>query len=303
MTRPRRIAFVTNWEPRDATYRWHCFMTPGRAGAWGGLRATRSVLGADVVVIHQGWPSRRYDALIPPWKRILLRHEPSYVTPGWPRRSLWPAWLPPRHVQRFDVGDVPMAATWWINMDYDTLAALPAPPKTRALSAIASAKHEFAGHRRRLAFLAALAAARPDAVDLYGTGLATRISSSAYKGALDRDTGPPLGRRCKFDGLRDYRYSLCIENGRERNYYTEKIVDAWLSWTVPLYWGCPNLADYYPREAFIEIDIDAPDAVDEAVRRSREPVSRETLEAVAEARHLALTRFGVWGTVERLVRD
>lgn len=44
-------------------------------------------------------------------------------------------------------------------------------------------------------------------------------------------------------------YSICIENSSNKNYHTEKIIDAFLSKTVPVYWGCPNLEElgYDPR--------------------------------------------------------
>ena len=296
-----RMAFLSGWERPEATLARHRWMTPGRRGQWGDLVADPSPWRADRVVVHHAVPGWGYH-LVPPWKVLLLRHEPSGIDPAWPRRSPWPSRLfPPAYRQRFDVGDVPMVATWWINLDYDALSALRPPPKPRALSAIASAKSMVAGHRQRLAILAELAARHGDAIDIYGRGLGPLLPGRAYQGPLDRDSGLPLGRLCKYDGLRDYRYSLCIENGRERNYYTEKIVDAWMSWTVPLYWGCPNLDDYYPREAFVAVDLEAPGAADEIVRRSREPVSRLTLEAIAEARRLALDRYGVWGTVRHLL--
>lgn len=296
-----RVAFLSNWETPAFTFERHRWMTPRRAGVWHGLAATDSLWRADYVVVHQGLPGRFYQ-WVPPWKTVLLRHEPSYIAPTWPPRSVWPLRVLPRaYEQSFAGGAVPMVATWWINMDYDTLSALPPPPKTRALSCIVSAKAAVDGHRARLEVVRALAARHAEAIDIYGRGLAPLDLGAAYKGELARDTGFPLGPRCKYDGLRDYRYSLCIENGREGNYYTEKIVDAWLSWTLPLYWGCPNLADYYPREAFVEVDLDRPDAGDEIIRRSREPVGRLQMEAIAEARRLALDRYSVWGTVQHLL--
>ena len=299
--KPVRLAFLSNWERPAWSYHRHCWMTPGRGGVWGALAATRSLWGADYVVVHQGLPGRYYH-VVPPWKTLLFRHEPSYVEPNWPRRSVWPTRLfPPAFQQSFLSGGVPMVATWWINMDYDTLIALRPPPKSKPLSCIASAKADVAGHRLRLELLTALAARYAADIDIFGRGLESRIRGPAYKGPLERDAGFPLGPQCKYDGLRDYRYSLCVENGRERNYYTEKIVDAWLSWTVPIYWGCPNLSEFYPRESFIEVDISRPDAADEVVRRAREPVSRLTMEAIAEARHLALNRYSTWGTVQHLL--
>jgi hypothetical protein len=246
-------------------------------------------------------PARRYH-LLPPAKTLWLRHEPSHIERDWPYPSYWPArFSQPAFTQSFLAGSVPMVATWWINMDYDTLTALQPPPKSKPLSCIASGRTMFDGQRARVAFLRTLAERCPHGVDIFGRGLKVHALGAAYKGPLERDTGFPLGARCKYDGLRDYRYSLCIENGRERNYYTEKIVDAWLAWTVPIYYGCPNLADYYPQESFIAIDIADSQAADEIVRIAREPVSARTLEAIAEARHLALNRYSVWGTVEHLL--
>jgi Glycosyltransferase family 10 (fucosyltransferase) C-term len=58
--------------------------------------------------------------------------------------------------------------------------------------------------------------------------------------------------------MQDYRYAICIENSRDKNYFSEKIADAWLSWTKPVYYGCPNLAELVPKKSFIGIDIESP---------------------------------------------
>ena len=48
----------------------------------------------------------------------------------------------------------------------------------------------------------------------------------------------------KAYGLAPYRYSVVIENTRERNYFTEKLTDAIFCQTVPNYWDCPNIGDF-----------------------------------------------------------
>ena len=55
----------------------------------------------------------------------------------------------------------------------------------------------------------------------------------------------------KAEGLAPYRYSLIIENVQERNYFTEKLVDAVLCRTVPIYWGCPNIGDFMDTSGMI----------------------------------------------------
>ena len=55
----------------------------------------------------------------------------------------------------------------------------------------------------------------------------------------------------KEDGLAPYMYSVVIENSMETSYFTEKIVDACLCRTVPIYWGAPDIGDYFDVEGVI----------------------------------------------------
>ena len=49
----------------------------------------------------------------------------------------------------------------------------------------------------------------------------------------------------KEEGLTEYRYSIVVENSNEKNYFTEKILDCFLTGTIPIYWGCPNLDSFF----------------------------------------------------------
>lgn len=55
----------------------------------------------------------------------------------------------------------------------------------------------------------------------------------------------------KIEGLRDYRYSVTIENGRHNFYFTEKLIDCFMTGTVPVYWGCPSIALFFDKEGMI----------------------------------------------------
>jgi len=46
-------------------------------------------------------------------------------------------------------------------------------------------------------------------------------------------------------------FHIAVENSRNRGYFTEKIVDAFLSKTIPLYWGCPNIGDFFDLDGII----------------------------------------------------
>ena len=49
--------------------------------------------------------------------------------------------------------------------------------------------------------------------------------------------------KLKEHAIQDYRYTIVIENLNRKNYFTEKLVDAFVLGTIPIYWGCPNIND------------------------------------------------------------
>jgi hypothetical protein len=58
----------------------------------------------------------------------------------------------------------------------------------------------------------------------------------------------------KIVALKDYMFSLIIENDNTHNWFTEKIVDCLVTGTVPIYWGCSNIGDYFNVKGFIQIN-------------------------------------------------
>jgi hypothetical protein len=52
--------------------------------------------------------------------------------------------------------------------------------------------------------------------------------------------------------LGESMFSVIIENSSHNNYFTEKLTDCMLMKTVPIYWGCSNIEQYYnPKGMFI----------------------------------------------------
>lgn len=102
--------------------------------------------------------------------------------------------------------------------------------KSAMCSLIASAKAKLEGHKLRHTMVQWSRENGKD-IDIMGRG---------YTPFLD-----------KSDGLAPYRYSIVIENARETNYFTEKLVDALMCNTVPIYWGCPNIADFFDTNGMI----------------------------------------------------
>lgn len=49
----------------------------------------------------------------------------------------------------------------------------------------------------------------------------------------------------KIYGLRDYGFHLVIENCKQDYYFSEKLIDCFVTGTIPIYWGCPSIGDFF----------------------------------------------------------
>ena len=60
----------------------------------------------------------------------------------------------------------------------------------------------------------------------------------------------------KEEALRDYMFSITIENDAYNNYFTEKITDCFANGTIPVYWGSPNIGEYFNEDGIILLTED-----------------------------------------------
>ncbi|MDU8941899.1 hypothetical protein [Ovoidimarina sediminis] len=126
-----------------------------------------------------------------------------------------------------------------------TRAEQPVTEKTRAVSLIASGKRDHPGHRLRHSLVERIRA----------EGLDVAVMGRGYA---------PFGN--KEEGLLPFRFSVVIENCREPGYISEKLLDACLCRTVPIYWGAPDVGDYVdPRGLVI---CEGEDALMTAIREA-----------------------------------
>jgi hypothetical protein len=160
---------------------------------------------------------------------------------------------------------------WHVLPDWAELSVLPVPEKGQTISCIASRLQQFKGHRLRLDFINSLKK-EISSIDFFGKG-------SNYI--------PD-----KMDGLLPYRYSIAIENTAAPYYFTEKITDCFLAYTVPLYYGCKNIGKYFPEKSFILIDIEEPGKAIEKIRQVMENDDwQQRVTALQEARDLVLNKY------------
>lgn len=61
----------------------------------------------------------------------------------------------------------------------------------------------------------------------------------------------PLVGPSKFKTFQTYQYQIVIENSQQINYFSEKLGDCLITKTIPIYWGCPNISEYFDTSGWI----------------------------------------------------
>ena len=102
--------------------------------------------------------------------------------------------------------------------------------KSKLISMISSNKNQTSGQKLRL-----------DAIE-------------KYKNRLDlfgRGFNPIKN---KEEGLNDYMFSIVIENSKYDSYFTEKILDCFVTGTIPVYWGTSDIGKFFNLDGIILYD-------------------------------------------------
>lgn len=58
----------------------------------------------------------------------------------------------------------------------------------------------------------------------------------------------------KMEALAPYRYSVVIEAEKSESFFSEKLIDCLSVGTIPIYWGCPNIGDFFDALGMIQVD-------------------------------------------------
>ncbi len=177
---------------------------------------------------------------------------------------------------------LPLTATQEGARTYDEIKGGPHPTKDRVIATVCSNKamgHTL--HRLRYDFTIALDRAMPE-LDVFGRGIRD-ITDKAE--ALDR-----------------YKYHVAIENHIAPHHITEKLTDTYLAGALPLYFGAPNAADYFPAGSFIPIDIRRTDEAIDTIRLAiADNEYEKRLPAIREAKRRALDEQNLFAILSRQI--
>lgn len=163
-------------------------------------------------------------------------------------------------------------------INYDKLKSINDIKKTKLISAIVSTKKITEGHKARLAFIEEAKKHFKEKLDVFGVG---------HNPIPD-----------KWDAIAPYKYHIVMENSFIRDYWTEKLSDTFLSLSLPIYYGCPNIAKYFPDMPLVPIDISN---INESIKKTENAISdniyEKNCDKIKEAKQLILDKYNFFANI------
>lgn len=281
----KKVAFLNNWgDSLDNQLERYNYQTPNDDGVWENLQGSTNLDKADYTIIMDGFPEEVDPSSIPDKNQLYFQREPLDIKDI--EFSNENALFTGTYENHYHL------ATWQIRKSFQELANLKPPKKTKKLSSIMSAKRNTPGQNQRFLLLKHIRSALPS-VEIFGRNLSRKDFGESYQGELNYNL------YCKFKGLINYEYSIAFENSSHENYFTEKLIDCFLTWTKPIYWGCSNVFDYFPKDALAWVDIFGSEAVSHVLEELQKPVDYN---AIREARELVLYQYNLWPSILKLIK-
>jgi len=279
--------------------------SPGRQPSWSNVRFVTDRSQIDPVdwwvICHSSAITQPLSAKCDPNHTVFISMEP----PAWGRPegfynqfsylvSCDPNIKHPNLIQKNGL-------TWWAGLkvkfeeghrisdsfsyDYDSFSSMAVPEKRDRISVITSNKKYFPGHKKRLQFIEKL----------------RRHPISQY---IDFFGGYHNPLEDKLDGLLGYKYHLALENSTVDHYWTEKFADPLLAYTLPIYYGCSNISDYFPEGSYLPIDIDNFDAAVALIQQALErDIYTKQLENIKTAHNKVLNEYNILQLISDLCQE
>lgn len=169
-----------------------------------------------------------------------------------------------------------------VKLNYDQLTKMDFPEKQNRISIIISNKNFSEGHRNRLNFIEKIRKLPISKyIDIYGHGY-NHIPN-------------------KWDAIINYKYHLVLENSRQKDYWSEKLGDAFLGFALPIYYGCPNIYEYFDRDSLILIDIND---VNNSVKVLQDLIDHDVFQnkkaKLKVAREAILNKYNIFNLMSKL---
>lgn len=166
---------------------------------------------------------------------------------------------------------------------FEDIKYLKIPKKTKNISVITSSLAVLPVHLKRLDFISKLKQTFGNEIDFFGRG---------FNFVND-----------KADAILPYRFHICVENTNNNDLWTEKFADPLIGYSVPIYIGCANMDEYFPKDSFYYLDINDIDGAISLINKIlNDPIKHynEKIDKLVESRNLLINNYNIYPTLVNL---
>lgn len=277
------VRIVKDWQHPDIFRQ-----TPAYSKMWDGIEFTTEKRSECDLLVVLNRPASNLMIKCPPGGKWLMSQESPVELYKWHIRSfnhfdkVYTFW--DKSFSKKIIHDQ-TALPWHINKSFDELIVLSENRnkiKQDKISWVTSNATNKPGHKIRMNFKDDLDKHKFN-YDLYGRGF------------------KPLDD--KFEGIYPYKYSIAFENYSCPDYWTEKLADCFLSWALPIYYGCSNITKYFPEKAILSIDPFNPrEAINTLNDAIKHDLWADRLPYIKEARELILHKYQFFPSIVEKIK-
>jgi hypothetical protein len=96
----------------------------------------------------------------------------------------------------------------------------------------------------------------------------------------------------KYKLFEDSMFHISIENTKNNNYISEKIVDCFMSYTIPIYWGTPSVFNFFNKDGIIFFETE--NELESILDNLSEKDYTNRIKYVIENYRTAKEKYGFW---------
>ena len=307
----KKVFFCCSWDPNPQHFLEDKYapLTPNSNGIWKNIIAVTNIKEADwVVIIDDIHNSQRNQiAEFNSNKVICIPREPARTNPSYLHYNF-------KYKMTYNNFFHVWSSIMGIKKTYDQLSIFNEIPKKNKICSTVTSRFNPGGglYGTRIEFIKKLSQQKQfiDKIDIFGYNWTEAELGEMFKGTFDgfnkgsaKIIDKLLPNSSKWDGLEHYSYSIAIENCCKENYFSEKFTDCILAWTIPIYYGCPNIDKYFSKDCYYWLDITSANCFTELEKILNTPITEKQIKAMGKARDLILNKYNAWEVVHNIIEN
>ena len=270
------------------------YQTPGKKAIWKNIQGVTSINDADWYIVQDytepeyerfivdkglldkclyfsrevpgGGPIKNYDSM----KKFSYLDQSSFLFTKWV---------------------YPSSVNGGVNLSYDDLKKIRPSEKRQKIICVQSNKRILQGHVLRLKFIHEFCKRNSEIIDLAGS-ITKDLDFWSFNNKVE------LKNEDKFETLSEYQYSLAFDNGQYKNYFGTQFTDSLLTWTVPVYWGSPNIEEFFPDGSYINFSVTDDFEINRIVEKLTNTNDyKNRMPSIEKARNLILDKYNMWNVI------